>query len=412
MTDTSDTGVTLEAEVDEADAALEIARAVTGRRALARQYVKWLRRRNPEATPADVVQMLERHYTTSITTAGAAITVGSIAADIAIAAIPVAGPAVAGAKSASAQAAKAGAKGAMKAAAKNVAKNAAQSGARGAAARLLPAGDQQLQFEITAVFALALADIHGMELDKDQAQALILGLTNERVSQQQIATMASDVAQMSAGGTVATGRAIAAGRDDWSHWASTLSDALPGGAAQSLVRTIQTGELDPVRENMTGKQRATVEYGVGAVAGGVARFVFGRDVVKSARTAFPAAPVHFPQHLTIAAKNDSDDEHDQSHALAALQEAARSTGSWVSGAAEAVGSGVSGAASTATRAFRRVDLDGDGVMDEAQAITAAKQVGNKMVGAADAVGGKLTGLFRSRKSSASEEPDATSAPER
>jgi len=39
-----------------------------------------------------------------------------------------------------------------------------------------------LQFEITAVFGLAIADIHGLELDKEQAQALLLSLTEERVS--------------------------------------------------------------------------------------------------------------------------------------------------------------------------------------------------------------------------------------
>jgi hypothetical protein len=33
--------------------------------------------------------------------------------------------------------------------------------------------DEQLQFEITAIFVLVLADTHGMDLDKDQAQALV-----------------------------------------------------------------------------------------------------------------------------------------------------------------------------------------------------------------------------------------------
>jgi hypothetical protein len=41
--------------------------------------------------------MLERLYTTLITTAGPTITVGSTAADIAVASIPVADPAVVGA---------------------------------------------------------------------------------------------------------------------------------------------------------------------------------------------------------------------------------------------------------------------------------------------------------------------------
>ncbi|MDR6171150.1 hypothetical protein [Curtobacterium sp. SORGH_AS_0776] len=398
MTDADESDVTLEAEVAADDVDRDIAKAVSGRRAVARQYVRWLRRRNPSATPAEIVLMLERQYTTAITTAGAAITVGSIAADIAIAMIPVAGPAVAGAKSASAQAAKAGTKGAMKLAAKNLAKSAAQTGAKGAAARLLPAGDQQLQFEITAVFGLALADLHGMDLDKDQAQALVLGLTNERVSQQQIATMASDVAEVTTDGTVTTGQKIAAGRDDWSHWATTLSDALPGGAAQTLVRTIQTGELDPVREGLTGKQRATVEYGVGAITGGVARFVFGRDVVKSSRTAFPEVPDDFPDHLALTVKTaGDDDEGSENRALAALEDAARSTGTWVTGAAGAVGTGVSGAASSATRVFRRVDLDGDGVPDEAQALTVAKNVGGRVAGAADVVGGRVAGLFKKKK---------------
>jgi len=115
------------------------------------------------------------------------------------------------------------------------------------------------KFEITAIFGLAIADIHNMDLDKEQAHALIYGLTNERVSQQQITTMATDLANMSTGGVVGVGHAIAAGRSDWSHWANTLADTLPGGAAQSLVRTIQTGQLDTVRPNLSGKQQAAIE---------------------------------------------------------------------------------------------------------------------------------------------------------
>lgn len=394
---TDDTHDVLEAEVTEDDAEREIAKAVSGRRAVARKYVRWLRHKHPEASPAEVIQMLERHYTTSITTAGAAISVGSIAADIAISLIPGVGTAAVASKSIGAKAAKHTGKEAAKLAAKNIAKNAAASGARGAVARLLPAGDQQIQFEITAVFGLALADIHGMNLDKDQSHALIYGLTNERVAQQQIATMASDVAQVTSDGVVATGQKIAAGRSDWSHWASTLSDALPGTAAQSLLRTIQTGELDPVREGLTGKQRASIEYGVGAVTGGVARFTFGCDVVNSSRTAFPAAPEHFPEHLDLAVEVESSDEDRDNAALAALQDAARSTGTWVSGAAGAVGGGVVSAAGSVTRPFRSVDLDGDGIPDESKAMTSVKAIGGSVAGAADAVGGRVAGLFGSRK---------------
>lgn len=148
--------------------------------------------------------MLERQYTTAITTAGVAISAGSIAADVAISLIPVAGPAVAGAKSVSAQAAKAGTKGADESRGEELRKECRLDRSQGRRNATPPRGDQQLQFEITAVFGLRLADLHGMNLDKDQAQALVLGLTNERVSQQLIATMASDVAETTADGSITT----------------------------------------------------------------------------------------------------------------------------------------------------------------------------------------------------------------
>lgn len=384
--------ITLEAELNDEVATRDIAKAVSARHSIARKYVLRFRRRRPDATPAEVIRMLERSYATAITTAGAVIAAGAIAADVAIAMIPIAGPATAGVKSAGQQAAKkAGkeaAKSAVKAAAKGVALGAAKSGAQQVAG-LLPAGDEQLQFEITAIFGLAIADIHGMDLDRAQAHALVYGLTNERVSQEQIAMMATDIADVSAGGVVDVGHRVAAGRTDWSHWANTLADTLPGGAAQSLVRTIQTGQLDAVRENLSGKQQATIEYGVAALAGGVTRFVFGRDVINAARVAFADAPEVFPTHLTIVDKGTSatsDLEGEPNRALAALEDAATATGSWIAETAGTVGGGVASAAGTVTRPFRSVDIDGDGIPDEPRAFTTVKNVG-----------GSVAGLFKPKK---------------
>ncbi|PZE30110.1 hypothetical protein [Curtobacterium sp. MCBD17_028] len=421
---TDDQDITLEAEVSDEDAEKNIAKAVRGRRAIARGYVRWVRRRHPDATPAEVIQLLERHYASSITAAGAAITVGTIAADVGIAMIPGVGAAAAGAKSASQQVAKKAGKEAAKAVAKKAGKDLALGAAKGGAKRaaaLLPAGDEQLQFEITALFALAIADIHGLEYDHDQAQALVYGITNERVSQQQIATMASDLARTSTDADASVGKSIAAGKGDWSHWASTLADTLPGGAAQSLVRTIQTGQLETVRETLTGKQQSTIEYGVGALTGGVARFVFGRDVILSTRSAFPEPPQEFPDHLAVAAKDEQDlRDGEPNRALAALEQAANRTGARVVEAAgvvgggvatgaAAVGSGVSKAAGTVARQFRSVDLDGDGVPDEPQALTAVKGAGGAIVGAASSAGGSISGLFRRKRSDRAEQADPADA---
>lgn len=404
--------ITLEAEVVEEDAAREIAKAVSARHSIARKYVMRVRRRQPHATPAEVIQLLERHYVTSITTAGAIIAAGAIAADVGIALIPVAGAAAAGVKSAGQQAARKTGQEAAKVAAKAAAKNLALGTAKGGAQRvaaLLPAGDEQLQFEITAVFALAIADIHEMALDQDQAHALVYGLSNGRVSQQQIAKMATDVANMSVGAASEVGQSVAIARADRSHWATTLADSLPGGGAQSLVRTLQTGQLDAVRDSMTGKQQAAVEYGVGALAGGITRFVFGRDVIDASRAAFAEAPTEFPAHLSVNLKLKADDaDAEPNRALAALEDAAKATGSWFADAASTVGggvttgvttvgAGVASATGSVTRSFRSVDIDGDGIPDEPRALSVAKGVGGAISGAADSMGGTVAGLFKSKK---------------
>jgi hypothetical protein len=416
MTDMDESA--FEAELVEEDAARNIAKAVSARHSIARKYVMRVRRQNPDATPAELIRLLERQYVIAISTAGAVIA-AAIAAEVGIALIPGAGAAAAGVKGvgrhAGKEAAKVVAKEAVKAAAKNVALGAAKTGVQRVAA-LLPAGDEQLQFEITAIFGLAIADIHSMDLDKEQAHALVYGLSNGRVSQQQITTMATDLASMSTGGAVGVGHAIAAGRSDWSHWANTLADTLPGGAAQSLVRTIQTGQMDTVRANLSGRQQAVIEYGVGALAGGVTRFVFGREVVDAARVAFADAPDDFPAHLAIPVKakpEDDDIEAEPNRALAALEDAAKTTANWISDAADVVGASVATAAGAVARPFRGVDLDGDGIPDAPQALTAVKGVGGAIAGAAGAVGGAAASLFKTkmlgRRDSGAGQFDDTSA---
>ncbi|WP_020522020.1 hypothetical protein [Catelliglobosispora koreensis] len=392
MTDLDES--TFEAEILEEDAARDIAKAVSARHSIARKYVMRVRRKHPDATPAEVIRLLERHYVVAISTAGAVIAVGVIAAEVGISMIPGSGAVKTVGQKAGAEAVKAAAKTAAKNAALGVAKTGAQR-----AVTLLPAGDKQLQFEITAIFGLAIADIHSMNLDKEQAQALVYGLSNTRVSQQQIATMATDIASTSTEVAVGGGQAVAVGRGDWSQWANTLASMLPGDAAQTLVRTIQTGKLDTVRPHLSGKQPAAVDYGVGALAGGVTRFVFGREVVDAARVAFADPPGSFPSHLAIPVKAQPDDDADAepNRAFKALEDAAKATANWVSGAANAVGSGVATAAGAVSRPFRSVDRDGDGVPDAPQALTAVKGVGGAIAGAAGAVGGAAASLFKSKK---------------
>jgi hypothetical protein len=211
-------------------------------------------------------------------------------------------------------------------------------------------------------------------LDQQQAHALVYGLANGRVSQEQIATMATDLAKASHAGLVNVGQTIADGRKDWSHWANTLADSLPGGEAQSLVRGVQTGVLEDVRTELDGRQQTAVEYGVGALVGGATRFVFGRDVVAASRSAFAEAPPAFPDHLDAPEKPSTVDDQ-PNRALEALEDAAKAIGAGVSNGAAAVGTGAVTAAGVVIRPFLWVDRDGDGVPDAPQALTAAKAAG-------------------------------------
>jgi hypothetical protein len=137
---------------------------------------------------------------------------------------------------------------------------------------MVPLGEERVQFEITAIFQLALAEIHGMDLDQDQSKALVYGLSNERVSQEQISKMASDVAEADHAPTE-LGAQFVAGKEDWSHWAETLASQLPGSKATDLVGVVQRGQFDQMRGGLSKTQQSAVQYGVGAEAGGMTRFV-------------------------------------------------------------------------------------------------------------------------------------------
>jgi hypothetical protein len=214
----------------------------------------------------------------------------------------------------------------------------------------------------------------------------VYGLSNGRVSQEQIAAMAADLANSSDAEGESAGQMIAGGRKDWSHWAETLADSLPGGHAQSLVRGVATGVLEDVRTGVGEKRQEAAEYGVGALVGGATKFVFGRQVVDAARSAFPEAPTDFPGHLGVPAKPEVVDD-EPNRALEALEDAAKLVGTGVASGAAAVGTGAASAAGFVARPFRSVDRDGDGVPDEPQALAVAR-------GAVTAAGG-VTRPFRS-----------------
>jgi hypothetical protein len=322
-------GTTMEVELSAGEATRQIAKAVSIRHSMARGYVKVVRRRKPDATPAEIIRQLELQYISTVTGAGAALAAAEHAADFAI-----------------------------KQAAKlppGKAKVVAQVAAHGLKLVIAPA-DAQLQFEITAIFALSLADIHGWKLDKQQVTALVYGLSSDTVSQQTFAKMANDVASAySARGEAAPEEAAPA---ESVHWAQTLAESLPAGAAKDFLKTMETGQFDGIGD----KRFAAINYGISIGTKGFRRFSFGRAVVAAARIAFPDAPVRFPAHLHVSPKVKPvgrGPRTSRNQALAALEGAARTSGGWIADVGTKGGNAAAGVANEAAGRISRLLRRGD-----------------------------------------------------
>ncbi|HEY5841783.1 MAG TPA: hypothetical protein VIU87_09995 [Mycobacterium sp.] len=194
-----------------------------------RTYVDRLRRKYPGASPAEMVTRLEKHYLAAVMASGAAV--GSAAL------IPGVGTLI---------------------------------------ALSLIAGETALFLETTAVFVLAVAEVHGISPnDKERRRTVVL------------AALAGD------DGKHVVSRLLGPGRTNGA-WLSE-------GAAMSQVNaklmkffvkkyTLKRGAL------MFGK---LLPVGIGAGIGGVGNRMMGKRIIDNARTAFGPAPARWPGALHV-----------------------------------------------------------------------------------------------------------------
>ena len=194
-----------------------------------RTYVDRLRRKYPGASPAEMVTRLEKHYLAAVMASGAAV--GSAAL------IPGVGTLI---------------------------------------ALSLIAGETALFLETTAVFVLAVAEVHGISPnDKERRRTVVL------------AALAGD------DGKNVVSRLLGPGRTNGA-WLSE-------GAAMSQVNaklmkffvkkyTVKRGAL------MFGK---LLPVGIGAAIGGVGNRMMGKRIIDNARTAFGPAPARWPGALHV-----------------------------------------------------------------------------------------------------------------
>lgn len=314
----------------------QIYNAISVQRPMVLEYLRSLRRSKPDASPVELLKELDNRYVATVT-----VTSSGVGASAAIPGVGI--PIALG----------------------------------------LGAADLLFFYETSAIYVLAVAELHGIPVsDADRARPLVLGTLLGQKSQSQVSKLvmsavgagAIDQARTAATGVV--GKSLPGG------WGDVLTEQLPDSALAPLTVVIGREALKTSGKLGAGTLGKAVPFGVGAIIGGVGSFYFGRDVVKAARLAFPKPPTEFPEWLHDYEKPEKQ-AAEPSRASLALQ----SAGSQVKNFGEDVWDKMG----AATEAFRSVDLDGDGIPDEARALTAMKRAGT----AVGATGHKAVGAFRS-----------------
>lgn len=198
-------------------------------------YVERVRNQNPDASPADIVKKLEKHYLAAVMASGAAV--GSAAAFPGIGTL---------------------------------------------AAMASVAGETVVFLEATAVFVLSVAEVHGIPVDhRERRRALVLAVLVGEDSKGAIADL--------------VGRGRTSG--SWlADGAATLPLPAVSQLNSRLLRyfvkryTLKRGAI------AFGK---LLPVGVGAVVGGVGNRLMGKHIVANARNAFGTPPPRWPAALHV-----------------------------------------------------------------------------------------------------------------
>ncbi|GIF66162.1 hypothetical protein Ais01nite_41970 [Asanoa ishikariensis] len=195
---------------------------------LVRKNIARARQRNPEATPADVIHNLERMYVSALAGTGAAVG--------ATAAAPGVGTGV---------------------------------------ALALSAGEALSSLELSALFALSLAEVHGVPIDElERRRTIVMGI-------------------MLGGGGSATIAKVA--ERTGQHWARQIVAKVPVATLRQINGVL--GRNFVVKYGT--KQGIIVlgrvaPFGIGAVIGGAANAALAALAVKAGRHAFGPPPTSWP----------------------------------------------------------------------------------------------------------------------
>lgn len=201
-------------------------------------HLRSIRGRRPDASPAQIIAILERRYLTAVTSGGAVVG--------ASAAIP----------------------------------------AVGIGTSLVLSGVETAGFlEATALFAQSITEVHGIPLDDpERARTLVMAMMLGNGGRELLQQFA--------------GQAAGAGATRSAFWGEMITSSMPRTVLGPLADQVQKTFVKRFALTQSGSVVGRlVPFGIGAVIGGGGNHLLGRRVVTSARAAFGPPPPSFPVAL-------------------------------------------------------------------------------------------------------------------
>ncbi|MGP6172079.1 hypothetical protein ACTU6U_09740 [Microbacterium sp. A196] len=213
-------------------------RVLAIQRPLVLAHIRSIRLRNPNASPDQLVRILERRYLAAVTAGGAAVGATAVVPGI------------------------------------------------GTGITLALSGVETIGFlESTALFAQSLSEVHGIAIENpDRARALVMTLMLGKEGVDLVGQLAKQ----------ASGHGI--GRS--SYWGELVTKSLPRAAVGPVVDQLKTRFVKHFAAaggaSFIGK---AMPFGIGAAIGGAGNHVLGRRVLTTSRRAFGISPAVLPAEL-------------------------------------------------------------------------------------------------------------------
>jgi hypothetical protein len=217
-----------------------IDRVLTVQRPAVLAHLHSIRSRNPEATPEEVIRILERRYLAAVTTGGALVGASAVLPAVGIGA--------------------------------SLALSTVETGGF---------------LEASALFAQSVTEVHGIAVDDpDRARTLVMTLILGSAGTDLVKQLASQ----------ATGSGPVRNK----FWGELVTKSVPqaamGQIADQLKKTFVKRFTLTQGTNIVGR---AIPFGIGAVVGGTGNNLLGRQIIRSSREAFRAAPAEFPAVLAL-----------------------------------------------------------------------------------------------------------------